>query len=59
MTELMKPYTDENGTTWYPVRHVFGGICCSFTEDNQRVWQEYVDKQRARLFAGIREAKHE
>lgn len=49
MTELMKPYTDDHGTTWYPVSHALGGIVCSFTEDSQRRWQELADKQRAAL----------
>lgn len=39
----------EDGFTLYPVRHALGAIVYSFTEESQRRWQEYADKQTAQL----------
>lgn len=47
--KLLPPVTDKDGITWYPVLHALGGICYSFTEESQRIWQELADKQRERL----------
>lgn len=49
--EYLPPYTDEHGTIWYPVQHALGGIVSSLTPESQKIWQDYADKQSARLTA--------
>lgn len=55
---LLPPHTDEHGTTWYPVRHALGGIVCSLTPESQKLWQDYADKQSARLLEMLKKRRN-
>lgn len=57
MNSLLPSYVDENGTTWYPVQHANGAVVCSITPESQKLWQDYADKQRAKLLDRLSQNK--